>query len=164
MIERHSLELALPGALIGAVAGAMAGGLTLFAGQPAGLAALSALALAAPIGFFGGLYGILLGHGVFRPGTFGPCGLYWMAAFPLSRLLQESLTGVGLANGVPTFLLYQAMVALGFAIGFVWLHERLMPYWLMRLGSGNPRAEELLAYYIRHAQALQRTSRKGARR
>ncbi|TDD02564.1 hypothetical protein E1292_23040 [Nonomuraea deserti] len=163
MIGRHSLELALPGASIGAVAGAMAGGLTLLAGQPTGMAALSALALAVPLGLFGGLYGVLLGHGVFRPGTFGPVGLFWMAAFPVSRLMQESVAGVGMADGVLPFLAYQAMVALGFAIGFVWLHERLMPHWLMRRAGANPEAKALLGQYIQHAQALQ-TARKGSRR
>ncbi|MEO3788958.1 hypothetical protein ABGB14_02030 [Nonomuraea sp. B10E15] len=163
MIGRHSLELALPGASIGAAAGAMAGGLTLLAGQPTGMAALSALALAVPLGLFGGLYGVLLGHGVFRPGTFGPVGLFWMAAFPVSRLMQESVAGVGMADGVLPFLAYQAMVALGFAIGFVWLHERLMPHWLMRRAGANPEAKALLGQYIRHAQALQAT-RKGSRR
>ncbi|MGN9837895.1 hypothetical protein ACTMTI_07225 [Nonomuraea sp. H19] len=162
MDGRHSLELALPGASIGAVAGAMAGGLTLFAGAPTGMATLSALALAVPLALFGGMHGVLLGHGVLRPGTFGPAGLYWMAAFPLSRLVQESLTGIGLADGVFGFLAYQAMVALGFAIGFVWLHERLMPYWLLRRAGVNPRAELLLGSYVRHAEALR--ARKGARR
>jgi hypothetical protein len=161
--ERHSIELALPGASIGAVAGAMAGGLTLIAGVPTGVAALSALALAVPLAFCGGLYGVLLGHGVFRPGTFGPAGLYWMAAFPLSRLLQESVAGAGgLAEGVLPFLGYQAMVALGFAIGFVWMHERLMPYWLMRRAAANPRAKALLSLYVQCAEALR--ARKGARR
>ncbi|TDD45178.1 hypothetical protein E1286_24755 [Nonomuraea terrae] len=162
MNGRHSLELALPGATIGAVAGAMAGGLTLFAGQPAGMAALSALALSAPLALFGGLYGVLLGHGVFRPGTFGPVGLYWMAAFPLSRLVQETLFGVGTADGVLTFLAYQAMVSLGFAIGFVWMHERLMPHWLIRRAPDNPVAKELLGHYLRYARMTQ--ARKGARK
>ncbi|TMR98986.1 hypothetical protein [Nonomuraea basaltis] len=162
MDGRHSLEIALPGASIGAVAGAMAGGLTLIAGAPTGMAALSALTLTVPLALFGGLYGVLLGHGVFRPGTFGPAGLYWMAAFPVSRLVQESLTGIGLADGVFGFLAYQAMVALGFAIGFIWLHERLIPYWLMRRADANPRAEALLGLYVQHAEALR--VRKGARR
>ncbi|MFI6734663.1 hypothetical protein ACIBI9_17180 [Nonomuraea sp. NPDC050451] len=162
MDGRHSLELALPGASIGAVAGAMAGGLTLFAGQPTGMAALSALSLAVPLALFGGLYGVLLGHGVFRPGTFGPVGLYWVAAFPVSRLAQESLVGVGLADGVLPFLAYQAMVSLGFAIGFVWLHERIMPHWLIRRAAANPLAKDLLGLYVRHAGMLR--ARRGARR
>ncbi|WP_084962563.1 hypothetical protein [Thermoactinospora rubra] len=152
MTARHRLELALPGASIGAGAGAMAGGLTLLAGQPTGVAGLSALALAVPLALFGGMYGMLLGRGVFRPGAFGPVGLYWMAAFPMSRLAQELLTGQGPADGVPAFLAYQAMVALGFAIGFVWLHERLMPRWLIRRATANPPAAALLETYVRHAR------------
>ncbi|KAB8195845.1 hypothetical protein FH608_010110 [Nonomuraea phyllanthi] len=159
---RHSLELALPGASIGAVAGAMAGGLTLFAGQPIGMATLSALSLAVPLALFGGLYGMLLGQGVFRPGTFGPVGIYWIVAFPVSRLVQESLYGVGLAEGVLPFLGYQAMVSVGFAIGFVWIHERAMPHWLMRRADDNPIARDLLGLYVRHASLLQ--ARKGRRR
>ncbi|MCF6468964.1 hypothetical protein FAF44_11275 [Nonomuraea sp. MG754425] len=160
MIGRHSLELALPGASIGAVAGAMAGGLTLFAGQPTAMAALAALALATPLALFGGLYGMLLGHNVFRPGTFGPIGLYWMAAFPVSRLTQEiaAPTG-GLIEGVPAFLAYQAMIALGFAIGFLWLHERVMPHWLMRVAGDNPLAQDLLDKYVRFAR-LMRTRKR----
>ncbi|WP_043640402.1 hypothetical protein [Nonomuraea candida] len=167
MTGRHSLELALPGASIGAVAGAMAGGLTLLAGQPTGMAGLAALALAAPLALFGGLYGMLLGHGVFRPGTFGPVGLYWMAAFPVSRLAQELLAPTGaLVEGVPAFLAYQAMIALGFGIGFLWMHERLMPHWLVRRADGNPLARELLGTYLRFAEMMRtrKSARKGARR
>ncbi|WP_157248062.1 hypothetical protein [Nonomuraea typhae] len=125
MAIRHSLEPALPGAAIGAVAGLAAGGLTLLAGQPAGRAALSALALAVPLALFGGAYGLLRDRPPFKPGAFAPVALFWMVAFPLSRLLQESLAGAGMRDGVLTFLGYQAMVSVGFAIGFVWLHERL---------------------------------------
>ncbi|WP_173524720.1 hypothetical protein [Nonomuraea antri] len=163
MIARHRLELALPGASIGAAAGAMAGGLTLLAGRPTGVAALSALLLAAPLALAGGLYGVLLGR-VFRPGTFGPAGLYWMAAFPPARLLQESVTGLGMSDGVPAFLLYQAMVALGFAIGFVWTHERLMPHWLLRRAGHNPYAAELLDLYLRYAATVRgRTGPRGGK-
>lgn len=167
-------ELALPGALIGVVAGAVAGGLTLLAGQPAGWAAISALTLALPLGLLGAGYSVLLGQNLFRPGVFAPAGLYWLAGFPLARLFQETVTGlavfghVSLPGGVAGFLAYQAMVSLGFAIGFLWLHERLMPHWLMRLRERNPRARELFAAYVEHAEALwlakeRRRARKGAR-
>lgn len=155
MRMRHSLELAPPGAAIGAVAGAMAGGLTLFAGQPAGTAALSAFMLALPLALCGAAYSMALGHGPFRLGTFAPAGLYWMAAFPMSRLLQESVVATGgMRDGVLPFLAYQAMVSLGFAIGFIWMHERLMPRWLLRLRAHNPRARDLLDLYVRHAGAM----------
>lgn len=154
MLMRHSLELALPGASIGAVAGAMAGGLTLVAGQPIGTAALSALMLALPLALFGAGYGMAQGRGPFKPGTFAPAGLYWMAAFPLARLLQESVVATGgMRDGVLPFLAYQAMVSLGFAIGFIWMHERLMPRWLLRLRHRNDRAAELFDLYLRHASA-----------
>jgi hypothetical protein len=151
---RHSLDLALPGATIGAAAGAIAGGLTLLAGQPSGLV------LAVPLAVFGGLYGMLLGKGFFRPGAFGPAGLYWMAAFPLARLIQESVAGLGMRDGVPLFLAYQAMVSIGFAIGFIWMHERLMPYWLLRRAGDNPRAAALLDSYVQQAaRSTRRISR-----
>ncbi|TYB66153.1 hypothetical protein FXF51_18375 [Nonomuraea sp. PA05] len=163
MIGRHSLELALPGAAVGAVAGAIAGGLTLFAGQSTGMAGLAALALATPLALFGGLYSMLLAHGVFRPGTFGPVGLYWMAAFPVSRLAQEIMSPTGgLLEGVGPFLAYQAMIALGFAIGFLWLHERLMPHWLLRRAGDNPLAQDLLDKYLRFARIVR--ARKSARK
>ncbi|WP_344920805.1 hypothetical protein [Streptosporangium oxazolinicum] len=171
---RQDAELALPGALIGVVAGTMAGGLTLLAGQSSGWAAISALTLALPLGLLGAGYGVLLGHGLFKPGLFTPAGLYWLAGFPLARLFQEAVTGlvvfgqVSLPGGTAGFLAYQAMVSLGFAIGFVWLHERLMPHWLMRLRERNPQARELFAAYVEHAEALwhakeRRRARKGVR-
>ncbi|GIH77481.1 hypothetical protein Plo01_39100 [Planobispora longispora] len=153
----------------------MAGGLTLLAGRPVGWAAVSALALALPLGILGAGYGLLTGQGVIRLGVFAPAGLYWLAGFPLARLAQETAAGltltgeVVLAGGVAGFLGYQAMVSLGFAIGFVWLHERLMPYWLLRLRGHNPYARELLDRYVAHAEVLRsaagrRRTRKGARR
>ncbi|WP_061291309.1 hypothetical protein [Herbidospora cretacea] len=166
---RHAAELALPGVAIGAVGGAMAGGLTLITGQPAGWAAVAALTLALPLALFGGVFSTLCGlGGPFRPGLFAPAGLFWLVAFPLSRLIQQVSTGlildgqVVLAGGVAGFLAYQALVSLGFAIGFVWLHERLMPHWLIRLAGHNPVARTLLQRYVEHAEALNhhRRSRK----
>nr|BFE88098.1 hypothetical protein GCM10020093_106990 [Planobispora longispora] len=60
----------------------MAGGLTLLAGRPVGWAAVSALALALPLGILGAGYGLLTGQGVIRLGVFAPAGLYWLAGFP----------------------------------------------------------------------------------
>jgi hypothetical protein len=171
---RQRAELALPGALVGAVAGLMAGGLTLLAGRSTGWAALSAVTLAVPLALLGVGYGVLMSQGVVRPGVFAPAGLYWLAGFPLARLLQETATGLALSGevvlpgGVVAFIAYQAMVSLGFAIGFVWLHERITPYWLLRLRDRNPRARELLSRYAEHAEALRtvterRRTRRGAR-
>jgi hypothetical protein len=172
MTAIRRLELGLPGLCIGVVAGLIAGGLSLLAGQPAGWAAISMLGLAVPLGLFGALYGMLMGHGVFRPGVFAPAAFFWIVGFPLGRLIQESVTGLALAGrisiteGVPQFLAFQAMVSVGFALGFVWLHERLAPYWFMRIQDGNPHARLLLARYIEHSHALwqAKESRDAARR
>jgi hypothetical protein len=169
---RLQAEVALPGLLIGVIAGVMAGGLTLLAGQSAAWAATSMLSLAVPLGLFGAGYGLLLGRKFFQPGVFAPAGLYWLVAFPLSRLLQESVTSsaifgqVTLSDDLLGFLAYQAVVSLGFAIGFVWLHERLAPHWLMRIAGRNPLAQELLDRYIAHAEAMwrQRERRRALRR
>ncbi|MCG5220939.1 hypothetical protein [Streptosporangium sp. KLBMP 9127] len=153
-------ELALPGFAIGVAAGVIAGGLSLIAGQPAGWGLASALALGLPLAVFGGMYGVLMGKEIFRPGVFAPAGLYWMVAFPISRLCHETVTST-LVTGSPqlredllAFLAFQALISLGFAIGFIWLHERITPRWLMRIQAGNPEARRLLAKYVQHAEIL----------
>jgi hypothetical protein len=55
--------------------------------------------------------------------------------FPLARLAHETLTPVLLGGNptppddVVTFLAFQALVSMGFAIGFIWLYERITPAW-----------------------------------
>ena len=172
MIAIRRLELGLPGLIIGVVAGLIAGGLSLLAGQPIGWAALSTVTLAAPLGLLGAGYSLMLGHGLFRPGVFAPAALYWMVGFPLGRLCQESMTDlalsgrVSLTESLPAFLAFQAMVSVGFAIGFIWLHERLAPYWLMRIQDDNPRARALLGRYVTYSEALwqAKEKREAARR
>ncbi|MFD0744523.1 hypothetical protein ACFQ1L_23935 [Phytohabitans flavus] len=61
------------------------------------------------------------------------------------------------------FLAYQAIVSLGFAIGFSWLHERIAPGWLRRIRHRNPGAERLYSFYLRHAEAQWR-AREARRR
>ena len=52
-------------------------------------------------------------------------------AFPLARLIHETtvslvLTGqVRLPADLAGFLAYQGIVSFGWAIGFLWLHERI---------------------------------------
>ncbi|MEO6087846.1 MAG: MFS transporter [Umezawaea sp.] len=81
-------------------------------------------------------------------------------AEPLARLAHEVLSGLilGGAPGWPAdllgFLAYQAMVSIGWAIGFLWLHERIAPGWLRRVRSGNPAAERLFEQYVVHAASL----------
>jgi hypothetical protein len=156
---RHLGQLALPGAGIGALAGFAALGLALISGQPVGWALATGVALGLPLALLGGGFGVLLAAGVIAPGVFAPTALYWLLGFPLARLAHEVLVGL-LLTGRPVlppdvlgFLAYQAIVSLGFAIGFSWLHERVAPGWLRRIRHGNPRAERLYQFYLRHAEA-----------
>lgn len=153
-------ELAVPGAVVGMAAGFVAGGLALVVGQPPGWAMVTALTLGVPLGLLGGLYGVLVGSGKVRIGVFAPAALFWFVGFPPARLAHEVLSGLVLGGvaGWPSdlvgFLAYQAMVSLGWAIGFLWLHERIAPGWLRRVRAGNPRAAELFERYVVHAAAL----------
>lgn len=168
---RHLGELALPGAGIGATAGVAAVGLALLAGQPIGWALATGVGLGLPMVLLGGGFGLLLGAGVVSPGVFAPAALYWFIAFPVARVAHEMLVGLivvgrpALPPDLPGFLAYQAIVSLGFAIGFGWLHERIAPGWVRRIRHRNPAADRLYAFYLRHAEAQWkvRESRRRAR-
>ena len=164
-------QIALPGAGIGAGAGVAAFGLALIVGQPFGWSVAAGVALALPLALLGGGFGALLGAGIIKPGVFAPAALFWFVGFPLARLAHEVLASLLIAGrpalppDVLGFLAYQAMVSLGFAIGFSWLHERFAPGWLRRIRHDNPPAERLYAFYLQHAEAQwqARESRKQAR-
>ncbi|MEV4626940.1 hypothetical protein AB0J90_11700 [Micromonospora sp. NPDC049523] len=152
-------QIAIPGAGIGASAGLAALGLALIVGQPIGWAVATGVALGLPLALIGGGFGALLGAGIITPGVFAPAGLYWFVGFPVARLVHEVLAGLLIAGrpalppDVLGFLAYQAMISLGFAIGFSWLHERFAPGWLRRIQPDNPPAERLYGFYVQHAQA-----------
>ncbi|HEX6339479.1 hypothetical protein [Umezawaea sp.] len=153
-------ELAVPGAVVGMTAGFVAGGLALVVGQPPGWAMVTALTLGVPLALLGGVYGLLVGSGRIRIGVFAPAALFWFAGFPLARLAHEVLSGLVLGGApawppdLPGFLAYQAMVSVGWAIGFLWLHERIAPGWLRRVRAGNPAADRLFQRYVEHAASL----------
>ena len=152
--------MALPGFIVGLTAGVVAGGLALIVGQPTDWAAVTGLTLGVPLGLLGGAYGLLIALGKVRLGGFAPAALYWLLGFPLARLLQELLTGLLLAGrprvppDVLGFLAYQGIVSAGFAIGFLWLHERTAPHWWLRVAPHNPLAARVLARYAAHSQTL----------
>ncbi|WP_216208069.1 hypothetical protein [Amycolatopsis aidingensis] len=157
---RRNAELALPGGTVGLVAGVAAGGLAALVGQPTGWALVTALSLGVPLALLGGGYGLLIAYGRVRLGGFAPAALFWLVGFPLARLAHELLTHLVL-TGRPElppdllgFLAYQGLVSAGFAIGFLWLHERIAPRWWLRIAPHNPYAERILAAYAAHAKAL----------
>ncbi|WP_017596390.1 hypothetical protein [Nocardiopsis potens] len=146
-------EAALPGAAIGLVAGSFGAVTAALAGLGAGLTGAIAAGMGAPLALLGGVYGVLVGRGVVAPGAIGPAALFWVVAFPAARLAEEAFVAAALGHGAVlrepllSFLLFQAMLSLGFAIGFLWLHERLAPRWFHRIRSRNPVAAALSAHY-----------------
>ncbi|WP_157240215.1 hypothetical protein [Catenuloplanes japonicus] len=126
------------GTLIGAGSGLIAGGLVGLLGMSALHALLGGLALAVPLGLAGAGFELLAAAGVLRTSVFAAVALYWLFAFPLARLLHEVLFGL-LVSGRPTppddvlaFLAFQGLVSMGYAIGFLWLRERLALYRMRR--------------------------------
>ncbi|PRX46428.1 hypothetical protein B0I33_1075 [Prauserella shujinwangii] len=165
-------ELALPGFVVGLIAGAVAGGLAGLVGQPTGWALVSMLTLGLPLALLGGGYGLLAAHRKVRIGGFAPAALFWLVGFPLARVLHEVLSRLILVGepGLPPdplgFLAYQGLVSAGFAIGFLWLHERLAPRWWRRVAPRNPVAADVYSAYAAHAKRVfeQREARRRARR
>ena len=157
---RQLAEIGAPGAVIGVIAGAVVGVLAGIVGQPLGWALTGAVMLAVPLACVGGCYGVLTGLGHAKPGMFTPAAVLWLVGFPLSRLWHETMTPVVLGgpatppDDVVTFLLYQALVGMGFAIGFIWLYERIIPGWLAQIKDHNPYAERVYARYIAHAEQM----------
>jgi hypothetical protein len=157
---RQLAEIGAPGAAIGVIAGAVVGVMSLFAGFPVSWAVGGVLTLGVPLALFGGAYGVIVGLGHVKPGTYAPAALFWLVGFPVSRLMHETFTPVVLGGNptppedVLTFLAYQALVSFGFAIGFVWLFERITPPWLISIKNHNLAAERLLERYTAYAAAV----------
>lgn len=168
---RQLAEVSASGAVIGVLGGAVVGGLAVLVGQPVGWALAGAAALAVPLAAVGAVYGVLVGLEIAKPGIFTPAALLWLVGFPLARLLHETTTPV-LLGGDPAppdpvlgFLAYQALISVGFAIGFIWLYERITPAWLLHLRDHNPYAQRVYSRYLDHAESMWAArERKRARR
>jgi hypothetical protein len=91
-------------------------------GLAASLPAIAALTLALAIA--GATYGWLVDSERLRMG-FGSGILFWSAALPAARLVQEILVGSGLRDSLPAFLVYQALVGGAFGLGFLLLHNQI---------------------------------------
>ncbi|GAA1449046.1 hypothetical protein [Nocardiopsis tropica] len=164
----HHAEVAVPGAAIGLVAGLFAAGVGAMAGLPALLNATVGAALGLPLALLGAGYCVLLARGVFSVGAVAPLALYWLVGFPLARLFDSYAVAAVLGNDTVlrepllSFLALQAMLSFGFTIGFLWLHERIAPHWLLRVRGHNPVAAELVERYMEHADHLNK--RRASRR
>ena len=158
---RLLVEFCVPAFAIGGLAALGAGVLAFVAGQPAGWAVLTALSLGVPIGLFGAGYAVLVAVGKVPIGVFTPAAVLWAVGFPLARLTQECVTE-WLFTGTPGlppgplwgFLVYQALLSMGFAIGYLWLHEQLGRYWWPHLCDHNPYAYRSVERHMVASEAI----------
>ncbi|WP_433167214.1 hypothetical protein [Kribbella sp. CA-247076] len=159
-------EFAVPAAAVGAAAGVIAGGLAAFVGQPAGWAVVTGLGLGIPLVLFGAGYAVLVALGKVPAGVFAPAAVYWVIGFPLALLVHSVATewAVTGAPGLPPepwkFLAFRALVSMGFAIGFLWMHEQIGRHWWPRILDHNVYARRTVQQYVHLAQALE--ARKAA--
>ncbi|MFD0772708.1 hypothetical protein ACFQZ2_02095 [Streptomonospora algeriensis] len=172
-------ETAVPGVGIGLIAGAFAAGVAAMAGLPAVQIATIATGLGIPLALLGAGYCVLLAVGRFGVGALGPVAFYWLIGFPLARLVDQYTVAAVLGHEdvlrepLLSFLAFQAMLSMGFAIGFLWLHERIAPHMLLRIKDHNPVAAGLVERYVsqateleerRHTAAHERAAKRGRRR
>jgi hypothetical protein len=157
---RQLAEFSAPAASVGVAAGLVAGGLAAFVGQPVGWALLTGLGLAVPLALFGAGYAVLLALGKIPAGVFAPAAVYWVIGFPLSLLVHSVVTEWIVAGtpGLPAepwkFLAFRALLSMGFAIGFIWMHEQLGRHWWPRILDHNPYAHRVVAQYVELADSL----------
>ena len=154
-------ELTLPGVSIGLGSGVIAGGVALLGGLSFSYAMTTALTLGIPLAVFGMGYNILLARGKVRLGVAAPAAIYWLALFPLARLLHEvsfdifSGNDISLPDALLPFLAFQAMLSVGYAIGFVWIHEHVFPSWWIRIREHNPVARQYVEQYMAQTDMAQ---------
>jgi hypothetical protein len=159
-------EFCVPAASVGAIAAVLAGGLGALAGLPVGWAVATGLALGVPMALFGSGYAVLVAKEKVPVGPFAPLGLVWLIGFPVSRLIHQvcfeyAATGrFGLSEPLWEFLVFQGLLSMGFAFGFMWAHEQFGRRWWPRVREHNVYAYRTTEQY-KHT-ALQMHERKEA--
>jgi hypothetical protein len=158
---RQTVELVAPGFLIGMMAGAIGGGLAVMGGLPAGYVIGTTVGLGLPLAVFGVGYSMLLASGRIRLGGVAPTAVYWLFAFPVARVIHEVLIdvlsgrAVALPDGLVKFVVFQALVSVGYAIGFIWMHEYVFGRWWIRIRGHNPVADRYVRQYTHQAAKTQ---------
>jgi hypothetical protein len=161
-------EFSVPAASVGAAAGLIAGGLAAFVGQPFGWAVVTGLGLGIPLMLFGAGYAVLIGFGKVPAGVFAPAAVYWVIGFPLALLVHSVVTAwvVTGSPGLPPepwkFLAFRALVSMGFAIGFMWMHEQLGRHWWPRILDHNIYARRTVEQYVHLASTFKARKNKPA--
>ena len=165
------LELSAPGAAIGLLGGVIAGGLLAITGLSLLITLLATVLLSVPLMLAGAVYEILLAKGRIPMGTVAGAAMVWVVAWPLIRVVHGAVVdliagnGIATPNGILSFFVYQAIVAVPFAIGFWWLHENFAPRWWFRIRDRNPVANHFIRVQLQYAGAAEEEKeRQQARR
>jgi len=165
------LELSAPGAAIGLLGGVIAGGLLAISGLSLPITLVAGFLLAVPLAMAGAIYEILLVKGKIPMGTVAGAAMVWVVAWPVIRVVHGAIVdliagnGIATPNGILGFFIYQALVAVPFAIGFWWLHENFAPRWWFRIRDRNPVANHFIRVQLQYADAAEdEKERQSARR
>ena len=159
--RRQVLELTLPGVAIGVLGGVILGVVVGGGGEPFHVALFAAVTLGVPLAVAGAGYEILVAQGRIPLGMLTPVALYWAVAFTVARVFQTALLAlyagseVAVPHGWLDFLAYQALVSVGFGIGYWWLHENFAPLWWFRIRDRNPVADDLVRVKLEFAGAVE---------
>lgn len=159
--RRQVVELTLPGVAIAVLTGVIMGVLVVGVGEPFHVALFAGVTLAVPLALAGAGYEILVAQGRIPLGVLTPVALYWAVAFTVSRVFQTALldlyagSEVAVPHGWLDFLAYQALVSVGFGIGYWWLHENFAPLWWIRIRERNPVADYMVGVKLQHAGAIE---------
>lgn len=169
--RRQVAELSAPGAAIGLLGGAIAGGLLAISGLSLPLVLVAAVGLAVPLALVGAAYEILLAKGRLPMGTLAGAAMVWAVAWAPIRVVHAALIDVAagdpvaMPHGFASFVVYQVLVSVPFAIGFWWLHENFAPRWWFHIRERNPVADHFIRVQLQVAAAAheQKQRRRGGR-
>ena len=148
--RRQIVELTLPGVAIGVIGGVILGVVVGGGGAAFHVALFAAVTLGVPLAVAGAGYELLVAQGRIPLGVLTPVALYWAVAFTVARVFQTALldlyagSEVAVPHGWLDFVVYQALVSVGFGIGYWWLHENFAPLWWIRIRERNPVADHLV--------------------
>jgi hypothetical protein len=155
------VELCAPGAAIGLLGGAIAGGLLAISGLSLPLTLVATIGLAIPLALTGAAYEVLLGKGKLPMGTLSGAAMVWAVAFAPIRVVHAAAIDVVAGNPVAmpqgfwSFVAYQVLVSVPFAIGFWWLHENFAPRWWFHIRNRNPVANHFIRVQLQYAGAAE---------
>jgi hypothetical protein len=166
--RRQVAEMSAPGASIGLLGGVIAGGLLAITGLSLPITLVAGFLLAVPLAIAGAVYEILLVKGKIPMGTVAGAAMVWVVAWPVIRVVHGAVVdliagnGIATPNGILGFFIYQALVAVPFAIGFWWLHENFAPRWWFRIRDRNPVANHFIRVQLQYAGAAEEEKERQA--